>query len=135
MRGLRDTHQIPSAFPTLFMDNHASRQFVKKEDFKFVCSFQKYSKKACNLSAQSKSARSICTVKNCSSSTKGHLCGCFKTSREGVEEDGNLCLARVGLLDECREDFTIFPEHRNEFGLEGGQVKFVNIPSIIHTYI
>ena len=40
----------------------------------------------------------------------------FKPPREGVEEDGKLCLARVGLFDEC-EDLTICPEHRNEFGL------------------
>ena len=85
-------------------------------DFKCVCSFQQYSKKECNLSARNKSARSIFIVKNCSSSTREHLYGCLKTSREGVEEDGKLCLARVGLFDECG-DFTICPAHRNEFGL------------------
>ena len=86
-------------------------------DFKCVCSFQQYSKKECNLSARNKSARSIPIVKNCSSSTKEHLYGCFKTSRERVEEDGKLCLPRVGLLDECGEDLTICLEHRNELGL------------------
>ncbi|RMX36786.1 hypothetical protein pdam_00009007 [Pocillopora damicornis] len=50
-------------------------------------------------------------------STKEHLYGCFKASREGVEEDGKFCLARVGLFDERGEDLTICPEHRNEFGL------------------
>lgn len=86
-------------------------------DFKCVCSFQQYSKKECNLSARNKSAGSIFIVKNCSSSTKEHLRGCFKTSRDGVEEDGKLSLARVGLFEECGEDLTICPEHRNEFGL------------------
>ena len=56
-------------------------------------------------------------VKNCSSSTKEHMYGCFKAFREGVEEDGKYCLARVGLFDERGEDLTICPEHRNEFGL------------------
>ena len=41
----------------------------------------------------------------------------FKPPRVGVEEDGKLCLARVGLFDECEEDLTICPERRNEFGL------------------
>ena len=41
----------------------------------------------------------------------------FKPPQEGAEEDGKLCLARVGLFDECEEDLTICPEHRNEFGL------------------
>ena len=40
----------------------------------------------------------------------------FKPPREGVEEDDKLWSARVGLFDE-REDLTICPEHRNEFGL------------------
>lgn len=39
------------------------------------------------------------------------------TCMVGVEEDGKLCLARVGLFDECGEDLTICPTHRNEFGL------------------
>ena len=80
-------------------------------------SFQKYSKKECNLYTRKKSARSIFIVKNCTSSTKEHLYGCFQASQEGAEEDGKLCLARVGLFDECEEDLTIYPEHRNEFGL------------------
>ena len=41
----------------------------------------------------------------------------FKLPREGAEEDGKLCLARVGLFDECEEDLTICLERRNEFGL------------------
>ena len=95
-------------------------------DLKCVCSFQQYSKKECNHSARNKSAGSIFIVKNCSSSTKEHLRGCFKTSRDGVEEDGKLCLAHVGLFEECG-DLTICPEHRNEFAMDGGQVKSVNI--------
>ena len=86
-------------------------------NFKCVCSFQKYSKKECNLSARNKNTRSIFIAKNCTSSTNEHLHGCFQASREGVEEDGRLCLARVGFFDECGGDVAICPEHRNEFGL------------------
>ena len=86
-------------------------------DFKCVCSFQQYSKNECNFSARNKSRRSIFIVKNCSSSTREHLHGCLKTFREGVEEDGKLCLGRVGLFDGCGEDLTICSTHRNEFGL------------------
>ena len=111
-----DTHQTPT-FPTLSIHSHTSRHFVKMGDFRCVCSFQQYSKKECSLSAPNKSAGSIFITKNCFSSTKEHLHGCFKTSRYGVEEDGNLCLARVGLFEECGEDLTICPEHRNKFGL------------------
>lgn len=117
LRGLRDTHQTLRTFPTLSMHNHTSRHFVKMGDFKCVCSFQQYSKKECNLSARNKSVRSIFITKNCSSSTREHLYGCLKNSREGVEEDGKLCLARVGLFDECGEDLAICLTHRNEFGL------------------
>ena len=116
MRGLLDTHLTPRTFPTLSMHNHTSRHFVKMGDWKCVCSFQQYSKKECNLSARNNKARSIVIVKNCATSTREHLYGCFKSSRKAVEEDGKLCLARVGLFDES-EDLTICPAHRNEFGL------------------
>ena len=111
----RTRHQ--EHFPRFPTHKHTSRHFVKMGDFKCVCSFQQYSKKECNLFTQNKSARSIFIVKDFSSSTKEHLYGCFKTSWKGVEEDGKLCLASVGLFDECGEDLTICPEHRNEFGL------------------
>ena len=87
--------------------------------------FSAYSKKECKLSARNKRARSIFIVKNCSSSTREHFYGCFKTSREGVEEDGKLCLAGVGLFDE-----SIVPRTGTNLAWDGGQVKFVNILSI-----
>ena len=54
----------------------------------------------------------------------------FQASHEGVEEDGKLCLARVGLFDECEEDLTIFPSIRTNLAWDDGRVKFVNILSI-----
>lgn len=76
----------------------------------FILSPNEYYKKECNVSARNKIARSIFIVKNCSNSTKEHLYGCYKASREGVEQDGKIIM----------------------FGLawDGGQVKFVNILSI-----
>ena len=109
------------------MHSHTSRHFVKMGDFKCVCSFQQHSKEECNLSARNMSASSNLIV-NCSSSTKEHLYGCFKASLEGVEEDGKLCLACVGLFDECGEDLTICPEQRNEFGLGGRPSKVCKYP-------
>ena len=82
-----------------------------------TCSFRQFSKKDCQLSSRYRSIKSILSLKKCSNSTKEHLNGCFKTSYEGVEDEGKLCLARVGLFDESGEDYTICPEHRAEFGI------------------
>ena len=99
-------------------------------DFKCVCFFQQYSKKECNLSARNKSARSILIVKNCSSSTKDHLYGCFKTSRERVEEDGKLCLAELNGSTSAEKISPFVPSTGMNLAWDGGQVKFVNIMRI-----
>lgn len=80
------------------------------------------------MSSRYKSIQSIISLKQCATCTSNHLNGCYKTSTEGVEDEGKLCLARVGLFEECEDQYTICPEHRSEFGLGRRPSKLCKYP-------
>ena len=83
--------------------------------------------KECNLSARNKSARSIFIVKNCSSSTKEHLYGCFKTSRKESRKTVSYVWPELDYSTSAEKISRFVPSTGTNLAWDGGQEKFVNI--------
>ena len=85
--------------------------------------------KECNLSARYKSARSIYIVKNCSSSTKEHLYGCFKTSRKESRKTVSYVWPELDYSTSAEKISRFVPSTGTNLAWDGGQRKVCKYPA------
>ena len=81
------------------------------------CSFSSICKTSCDISRRNPNYTGYFTLNSCLKDIRSHLKR-LNAAQKCVASEGELILARAGLLDEDVNSLTICPKHRDNLGME-----------------